>query len=545
MFATAGFVKRAFVAAAPLVFVCASWPAAAQTATLATSIPAIVSRHAAAYVGAPSPTAEMDLVISLPLRNTAALDAFLADIYSPKSRNYRHYLSVAQFTERFGPTASDYNAAVQFFAAQGLTIQSQTANRYIIDVGGTVADIERVFHVTMGLYRHPTENRNFLSPDRAPALDLAVPIQQVLGLDDFVRPYAKYIHNSAVESRNAGGSGPNGNLTGSDMRTAYYPTGSLTGQGQSVGLMELQGYNINDVNRFFSRGYGPSNSVPVIAVKTDKEPLKCPAATCDDTEQVLDIEYTISIAPELASVRVYVGSSAEDVLNKMATDNISKVLSTSWGWNENFATDDGLFQEFAAQGQTNLTASGDYSSLAASGPWPEEDANIVAVGGTDVRTATPGGAWSVEAGWNSSAGGPSLDTSIGIESYQSRFINASNGGSTTLRNVPDVAANAEEDMVICADNTCKGGWGGTSFASPMWAGFIALANQQAVSSGKPVLGFINPAIYGLARGSGYKSIFHDVRKGTSGDYSCTYSYDLVTGLGSPQGQALIDALTPY
>jgi kumamolisin len=100
-------------------------------------------------------------------------------------------------------------------------------------------------------------------------------------------------------------------------------------------------------------------------------------------------------------------------------------------------------------------------------------------------------------------------------------------------------------MEICADGKCSGSNGGTSFASPMWAGFIALANQQALDSGKPVLGFINPMIYKIAGGTGYPSIFHDETKGKSGIYSCTLSYDLVTGLGSPHGantiKALIDA----
>jgi subtilase family serine protease len=541
MFTTSRQVGRAIRAAAGLA--CLAVQAnAAPVPTRSTTIPGIVARGAAAYAGAPAPDAILHLVVSLPQRNIAELDAFLADITNPDSANFRHYLTVAEFTRRFGPTQADYYAAVQFFAAQGLTVAARSANRTIIDVDGRVADIERAFHVKMGLYRHPTENRLFFAPDRAPTLDLAVPIEQVLGLDDFVKPYAKYVRAKTISPR--GGSGPGGQFTGRDMRKAYYPTGTLTGHGQSVGLMELAGYNIKDVQAFFSNGYGPANRVPVVGIKTDSLSLSC-TGSCDDSEQALDIEYAISIAPDLASVRVYVGSSPEDVLNRMATDNISKVLSTSWGWNEAFKTDDAIFKEFAAQGQTNLTASGDFSSLATSGPWPEEDANIIAVGGTDVATKTAGGLWSAETGWSGSAGGPSLDKTIKIEAYQKPFVTAANGGSTTLRNVPDIAANADTDMEICADGKCSGSNGGTSFASPMWAGFIALANQQALDSGKPVLGFINPMIYKIAGGTGYPSIFHDETKGKSGIYSCTLSYDLVTGLGSPHGantiKALIDA----
>ena len=147
-----------------------------------------------------------------------------------------------------------------------------------------------------------------------------------------------------------------------------------------------------------------------------------------------------------------------------------------------------------------------------------------------------------ETGWSGSAGGPSVDATILIESYQLPFINAANGGSQTLRNVPDIAGDANTNNEICANGTCQGGWGGTSFASPIWAGYIALANQQAAISGKPTVGFLNSTIYSMASLTTYPALFHDVVKGTSGKFNAVKGYDLVTGLGSPQGATLIDAL---
>jgi kumamolisin len=197
----------------------------------------------------------------------------------------------------------------------------------------------------------------------------------------------------------------------------------------------------------------------------------------------------------------------------------------------------------AAQGQTFLTASGDDSSLKKSEPWPEEDANLTAVGGTDLTTTAPGGPWLAETGWKDSAGGPSLDRNILIESYQLPFINARNHGSTTLRNVPDVAAHADTDCFLCARGKCFHDWGGTSFASPMWAGFVALANQQATANGKPAVGFLNPVLYDLAmKKKTYRSILHDAVGHRSGRYRALKGFDLVTGLGSPNGQGLINAL---
>jgi xanthomonalisin len=539
-------VRAFFHAAAPgaLIFGLCAARAESSQMPLTPTVPAVVALHQAAFVADAPARTPMHLVVSLPLRQPAALAALLrSQIYNRASPMYHHYLSVSQFSAAFSPSERDILTAARFFAARGLTVGGLTPNHLLLDVAGPASAVERVFHVRLGLYRHPSEPRLFIAPDREPTLDLALPVAQVIGLDNFVLPTPRVVRGLDVSMPRVG-SGPNGQYIGTDMRTAYYPSGTLTGAGQSIGLMELAGYNIADVKTFFSKHYGPSNSVAVVGVATDGEPLNC-SGGCDDTEQALDIEYAISLAPGLSSVRVYVGAVPEDVLNREASDNISKVLSTSWGWNENFATDDALFQEFAAQGQTNLTASGDYSSLKKSGPWPEEDANIVGVGGTDVATKTAGGPWSGETGWAHSAGGPSLDPHILIESYQAPFINSENGGSTTLRNVPDIAANAQTDMEVCADATCVGGYGGTSFASPMWAGIVALANQQAALDGKPPVGFINPAIYALAGGSNYTTLFHDEVKGKSGVYMCTKSYDLVTGLGSPQGQTFINALVAY
>ena len=527
------------LATAAVCFACAE--AARAAPPLIPVVPPAVAYHLTPLVGPADPSLKLHLAIVLPMRNQKELDSLLQQIYDPKSPQYRHYLSVAEFRERFGPTRSDYSTAVKFFANAGLQVTGVSANRYLIDVVGPIADVERVFHVKMGLYRHPTDNRNFIAPDREPSPDLSVPILHVTGLDDYTLPSPRLVQSHNSSGRAGTGSGPNGNFIGSDIRKAYVGNSALTGAGQSLGLMELQGYNISDINKYFSK-FGPPLTVPVNGISVDGSPVTCSGSCTDDGEQALDIEYAISMAPGLSQVQVYVAAHAVSVLNRMASDNTSKQLSTSWGWGEKFAVDDPLFKEMAAQGQTFLTASGDYSSLQKSGPWPEEDANLTAVGGTDLKTNGAGGTWASETGWSGSAGGPSLDATIPIESYQLPFINSSNGGSYTLRNVPDIAGDADTDNELCADGKCQGGWGGTSFASPIWAGFIALANQQAAANGKPVVGFLNPTIYGLAALSTYPTLFHDIASGKSGNYKAVKGYDLVTGLGSPQGAALIDAL---
>jgi kumamolisin len=239
-------------------------------------------------------------------------------------------------------------------------------------------------------------------------------------------------------------------------------------------------------------------------------------------------------------VQVYVGHDPVAVENQMATDNTSKQLSTSWGYNEHFATEDAIYQEMAAQGQSYFTATGDYSTLEDSGPWPEEDANIIAVGGTDLVTDGAGGPWKSEPGWEDSAAGPSLDQDITIEPYQLPFINKKNLGDKTLRNVADISANADFDMMTCESNHCSGGWGGTSFSSPIWAGFNALMNQYAAKKGKPTVGFLNPVVYEISKSN--KNYLHDIVGHSSGIYPAVKGYDLVGGLGSPNGMKTIKAI---
>jgi kumamolisin len=204
----------------------------------------------------------------------------------------------------------------------------------------------------------------------------------------------------------------------------------------------------------------------------------------------------------------------------------------------------------ATQGQSFFTASGDSSTWTKTGKseaWPGDNAYVTTVGGTDLVTSSAGGPWKSETAWSDSGGGISPD-SIAIPSWQqySGVINSSNRGSTTLRNGPDVSANANFTFYTCADQTSclANSYGGTSFAAPMWAGYIALVNQQLAANSASPVGFLNPTIYqqNATSASYYSANFHDVTSGTSGSYSAVTGYDLVTGWGSPT-PALVSALS--
>jgi subtilase family serine protease len=502
-----------------------------------------VSAGQAALVGRLPATHSLRLNIALPLRNEPELDELLQQIYDPQSPSYRQFLSVEEFTERFGPSQEDYDAVIRFAQANGLRVTGTAPNRMIVDVVGPAANIERAFHITLGVYQHPTEGRTFYAPDQEPTADLPFPLWHITGLDNFSIPRPASLRRVPQAKGGTTGSGPSGYFIGSDMRAAYYGGTALTGAGQSVGLLEFAGYNIKDVNTYFIK-VGQAKTVSVMGVSTDGSSLSC-TGRCDDTEQVLDIEEAISMAPGMSQVRVYVSDTSDvSIFNKMATENISKSLSCSWGWSPaDPSSDDPIFKEFAAQGQNLFVASGDSGAYRSKSKYvyPADDAYVTSVGGTDLTTVSAGGAWKSETAWSGSGGGISPNK-IAIPSYQTTagVITTANKGSKTYRNSPDVAAEANTDNYICYDGTCAGGWGGTSFAAPRWAGYLALVNQQA--QGK--VGFINPTLYSIGLGSSYGNNFHDITSGSNGTYSAIKGYDLVTGWGSPNGSGLIDSLAP-
>jgi len=488
----------------------------------------------------------MRLDIVLALRHAPELENFLEDIYDPTSPNYRHFVTPKEFTARFGPSREDYDAVVQFARANGFRVVGGSRDGMEVQVKGTVAAIEKAIHVTMGIYQHPEENRSFYAPDREPTVNLPFRLWHISGLDNYSIPRSLAYRKAGQQTPQVQGSCPGGYYCGSDMRAAYYPGGTLTGAGQVVGLFQFAGYNMADVNTYFQNVHQTLN-VPVYGISTDGTDVNCVYPSCDDAEQTLDITQSTSMAPGLSALYVYVGSSETAILASMSTHTpLPAQMSASWVWQPaDPSACDPYFQKFAAQGQNFFAAAGDWHAWRVGQyAYPPEDAYVVGVGGTDLVTQGPGGPWSSETGWADSGGGISID-GIPIPSWQQLpgVINSKNRGSTSLRNGPDVAGESNFDFYVCYDQSgCGGGWGGTSFAAPMWAGFMALVNQQAVGNGNPTLGFINPAVYQLGVGSGYSTAFHDITSGNNG-YPAVTGYDLVTGWGSPIGGGLIFALT--
>ncbi len=518
----------------------------------------VVSTGQAQAIGHLPANQLMHLDLVLPLRDQAGLDNFLAEINDPNSSSYRHFLTVAEFTQRFGPSQADYNAVIQFAKKNGFTVTGGTRDGMEVQIKGTVSQVEAAFHVSMLTFRHPTENRVFFSADREPTMDLSFNLWHVTGLNNYSIPHPLFVKKSdyaaangidvnRVVSHATTGSGPSASFLGSDMRAAYYGGTALTGAGQNLGLFEYEGTDLADLNTYFNNVH-QTNHVPVTLLSTDGTSTACTARSgCDDTEQNLDMTQAIGMAPGLKSLVVYVGSLDTAIISSMTTHNpLPTTIGCSWGWTPaDPSTLNPYFEKMAAQGQNFFAASGDSSTWSRRNEaWPADNAYVVSVGGTDLITASAGGAWKSETAWVDSGGGISPD-SIAIPSWQKPSINSTNKGSTTYRNGPDVSANANFTFYTCANQTTclANDYGGTSFAAPMWAGYIALVNQQLVSQGKATVGFINPTIYSQNRTSSYSTDFHDILSGKSGSYTAVTGYDLVTGWGSPK-VGLINALAP-
>jgi len=522
-----------------------------------------VSSGEAQPVGRLASSQVMNLNLVLPLSDPDGLESFLSDVYDPGSSSFHKFLTPTEFTAKFGPTQAQYDAVVQFAVSNGFTVTGGSRDAMDVEVRGPVSAVESAFHVHMLTYQHPTENREFYAPDAEPTTDLSFELWHVSGLDNYSIPHrllesrsdyaaAHGMDVKDVVSHATTGSGPSASFLGSDMRAAYYGTGSLTGAGQNLGLFEYEGTDLADLTTYY-KNVKQTNNVPVSVISTDGTSTSCvytrAGGDCDDTEQTLDMTQALGMAPGLSSLVMYVGSTDTAIIGAMTTHSpLPTTIGCSWGWTPaDPSTLNPYFEKMAAQGQNFFAASGDSSTWSKRNEaWPADNAYVVSVGGTDLITASATGPWKSETAWTDSGGGISPD-SIAIPAWQklSGVINSSNKGSTTLRNGPDVSANANFTFYTCADQkACLANeYGGTSFAAPMWAAYIALVNQQLASQGKGTIGFINPTIYAQNVTSVYDTDFHDITSGKSGSYSAVTGYDLVTGWGSPN-VGLLAALAP-
>jgi len=498
----------------------------------------------------------------LPLRNQKELEALVQRIYDSTDEQHGKYLTPEEFAERFAPAEEDYEQVVAYAKSLGLTVTGTHSNRILLNVSGPSGSLETAFNLRLHHYQKPNGGI-FYAPDNDPEVPsfIASSIHGIVGLDNHV---VRHTYNRQKEAKakspanpasHSYPSGPGGGYSPNDLLTAYNLNGvAANGANQIIALFELGGYQVSDINEYTSYFGLPSANLKNILVDGG-------STSGIDPEVTLDIELAIALAPA-SQIYVYEGPNSDqgvlDTYNRIATDNLAKQVSTSWGMAEQLSSaqylqaENAIFLQMAAHGQTIYAAAGDSgaydeypnnSSLVVDDPASQP--YVTGVGGTRLTVNSGSGAYASESVWNdglgNGAGGGGISTVWPIPSWQT---NVSTALSKTHRNVPDVSLNADTETGYSI--YYDGQWtiyGGTSCAAPLWAAFTARVNQERVASQKPALGFANPLLYSIGVGSSYMENFHDVTSGNNLHYAAGVGYDNASGWGSFNGSNLFASLT--
>jgi kumamolisin len=465
----------------------------------------------------------------------------------------RRPLSQTEYAARHGSPREDVAAVEAFASDNGLQVRNADPARRQVVLAGTVAAMSRAFDVE--LHRYETDEaayRGRTGHVHVPA-GLANVVEAVLGLDN--RPQAKprLVRRGALAAQPAVAAQA---FTPLGVATLYdFPT-SGDGSGQCIGIIELGGgYRDAEVAAYFANlGIDGPTVLSVSVDGADNSPDGDPNSA--DAEVLLDIEVAGAVAPG-ARIVVYFAPNSDrgftDAITAAAFDGVNKpsVLSISWGNAESNWTAQGIqamdqaLTAAAALGITACVASGDSGSSDGVGDgqahvdFPASHPHVLGCGGTELLAAN--GAIASEMAWNDSSGatGGGVSDVFGLPGYQAGagIPPSANPGNRTGRGVPDVAGNADPltgyQILVDGQNIVVGG---TSAVAPLWAGLIALVNEQLA---EPV-GFFNPLLYEqvVDEGDGVT----DVTGGGNGAYQAGSGWDACTGLGTPRGESLLAAL---
>ena len=459
-------------------------------------------------------------VFVLPLRDPIGAADYAIRVNTPGDPLYQQFLTPEQFGAKFGPSEADYDAVLTWAKSNGLQPGELSRSRTTLSLNGTAAQFETL-QTRINNYRAP-DGRLYYSAAIAPSIPetVAPQVKGVIGLSSYDRFASLYrIHQAKPGSQplTAGGTGPLGAYSASDLRTAYqiprFPEVSKFG---TVAIYEQGGFTASDVAEYEKENKLPAVPVKVRSVNGSNGSAKDPSI---ELEAVLDIDMVIGINPKLSQVLVYedadsgFGTSLVNALTAVANDNTARTLSISYGLDEGvqgnaqIAAEGVLFQQLASQGISVFVAAGDRGAYGASGVGdgggpvslnvvdPGSQPFVTAVGGTALFTG-PNQVYGHEEVWNalgeklqfSNAGdgsGGGVSTVWKIPSYQlnpslnrGTSVASANGGSAKMRNIPDVTADGSADTGVGVFSAVNGGWlqiGGTSASAPIWAGFSVLS----------------------------------------------------------------------
>ncbi len=561
-----------------LLLICGSLLAISVAARANQNSPKVLNGQIAPLVAqaqllqAASPGQQLNLSLGLQPRNAAALNSLLASLYDPQSPQYHQYLTPDQFEALFAPAPDQAQQVVSYLQSAGMTVTSIAPNNLLIDATASVAQADSAFSTTINNYQ--LGSQVFYANATPPVVPAAISslITSIGGLDNSTKYQPLYRHIAGKGHLAKLANGPTNGYAPKDLTSAYDSTplqsAGLLGDNQTIALFELDGYQSSDVAQYFANYGIATPSISNVLVDNFSG-----TAGQGAIEVELDIEVVGALAPHANQI-VYEGPNTiqglNDTYNQIVHDHKAQIVSISWGLCESstgaaeLQTLDTIFKQGAAEGMSFFAASGNSgaydcndSNLAVDSP--ASDPYITGVGGTNLQLNA--GAYGSETAWSNASdtqrspkgagGGGGISNTFTLPSWQTGqgVINANSSGAPCnapngqyCREVPDVSANADPASgyaIYCTVNNAgcsAAGWinvGGTSAAAPLWAGGMALINQYLLSKGKTVVGFANPALYGVFNAQQSLPAFHDVTGGTNLYYPAAAGYDMASGIGSP------------
>jgi len=468
-------------------------------------------------------------------------------------KSERH-LTDEEYARQFGADPTDVQAVRQFASQHGLAVVEEHQGRRAVVLSGTVAQFNDAFGVDLQQFEHPGGSYR----GRTGAIHLPDELHEVvtavLGLDN--RPQARPHFRTRPTHGNVQwhSAAASTSFTPTQLAALYnFPAG--TGQGECIAIIELGGgYRTTDLQRYFAALQVSQPTVLAASVDHGKN-RATGSANGPDGEVMLDIEVAGAIAPG-AKIVVYFAPNTDagflDAITAAIHDTTNKpsVISISWGgpesnWTQQAMTAfDQAFQAAAAMGITVCAAAGDDGSSDGVGDgadhvdFPASSPFCLACGGTNLQAS--GSSITQEAVWNNGpnngATGGGVSGFFTLPPYQEGLQVTRTGGGTqalAMRGVPDVCGDADPqtgyEVRVDGQNTVIGG---TSAVAPLWAGLIARINAAKARRA----GFINPHLYVNA------TALHDITNGNNGDFAAATGWDACTGLGSPNGQKVADAV---
>jgi kumamolisin len=466
----------------------------------------------------------------------------------------RRHLSREEYETTYGADPAAIDKVVAFATGHGLRVDWSSAARRSVRVSGSAEAVSKAFDVQLEQYRHGDSLFRRRTGQGSLPADVAPLVEAVIGFDN--RPYARPHYRIRKPADGAVQPHATADFSPTELGKLYHFPPNTDGSGQVIGIIELMmphgsGFRPAELKQYFT-ALGVANP-EVVAVGVDggkNEPGHDPNdRQCGDGEVMLDIEVVGALAPKAKIVVYFAPNTAQgflDVITKAVhdTDHSPTVISLSWGSHED-PTDpttqqiNETLQAAAAMGITFAVASGDSGSRddpdhpdQAAVDFPASSPFALACGGTSLAAA--GGSITSEVAWPNSGGGVSRLFDLPDYQQQAGVPAAKNPPGSVGRGVPDVSGDADPAtgyrVVVDGQHLT---FGGTSAVAPLWAALAARLNQKL---GHPV-GFLNPVLYA------HPQACNDITGGDNGDYQAGPDWDPCTGLGSPDGARLLEALS--